>query len=463
MAANVMTTLCRLTVMTKQTRVDLAVPMEMTVAELMSTLVGTLGPQVADDAAAEGGFVLQRSGEGPLDPSLSLGASQVKDGDVLHLRTRAAQLPELAYDDVLDAVATGVLTRSPRWTADHTARACIVAASMAVAFVLGTCLLSGPSWAAPAGVAGGISLLLLGAAIALSRAYEQHGAALTSAAFAVVAAAVAGATALGGDERVWSFGVTQVLPGAAAAVLVAVVAVVVLMRGIPGFVAVIGAGLLAAIGSAVAGFGEFEVPATAAFTAGIALLISPVIPMTAFKLSRLSLPIVPTGAADIRTDRATIDGTRVLNQAARADQFMTGIVVAFAIVLGGAAVILGLGDTAERILAGVLAGICLLRARLFTGRSQRMSMLLAGGIGIIAILTSVAATTDPTVRLLAIVVPVALVALVLLALIIVLPGRRYAPPTGRAADIIESLLVLSVLPLILGIVGVYGEIRELVG
>ena len=52
-------------------------------------------------------------------------------------------------------------------------------------------------------------------------------------------------------------------------------------------------------------------------------------------------------------------------------------------------------------------------------------------------------------------------ALVLLALAVMLPGRRYAPPWSRAADILETLLVLSVIPLALGVMGVYGALRNL--
>ncbi|WP_281178259.1 type VII secretion integral membrane protein EccD [Nocardioides jensenii] len=458
-----MSSLCRLTVMTTSTRVDLAVPMDLTVAELLTNLLRTLGPDVADRGAAAGGFVLQRTGEAPLDPSLTLRAGQVSDGDTLHLRMRAAQMPEVAYDDVLDAVSTGVLTRSPRWTADHTARACTWGASAAIAFVLLACLLTGPGWAGPAGIAGGLSLLLLGASVALDRAYEQHGPALAAAGLSVAAAFTAGAMVVGGDHRVWSFGVTQLLPAAAAAVLVSVVCLVVLSRGVPGFSAVAGAGLLAAIGSAAAGFGDLDVQATAAFTAGVALLASPIIPMVSFKLSRLALPIVPTGADDLRADGSTVDGTQVLRQAVRADQYMTGIVAAFATALGGAAVVLAVDGTAERVLAAVLAGVALLRARLFTGRSQRMAMLLASAAAGVAVLAGMALSAEPLLRLLAVALPVAAVGLGLLALVVVLPGRRYAPPSGRAADIFESLLVLSVLPLILGTIGVYGQIREMVG
>jgi hypothetical protein len=53
------------------------------------------------------------------------------------------------------------------------------------------------------------------------------------------------------------------------------------------------------------------------------------------------------------------------------------------------------------------------------------------------------------------------VAAVLFAGAVTLPGRRYAPPVSRAADLLESALVLSVIPLALAVMGVYGAARGL--
>jgi hypothetical protein len=103
------------------------------------------------------------------------------------------------------------------------------------------------------------------------------------------------------------------------------------------------------------------------------------------------------------------------------------------------------------------------RARLFTGMVHRWSMLLAGWGSALAVWAGVAMDSDPLIRLLAVVLPACVVVLVLLALVVVLPGRRYTPPSSRAADVIEALLILSVLPLILAIIGVYGRVRGLVG
>lgn len=463
MATSPMSSLTRLTVVTSSTRMDLAVPLELTVAEVMASLIETLGPDVADQGAEAGGFVLQRSGEVAMDPAMTLRAAQVRDGEMLHLRMQVGQMPEVAYDDVLEAVSDGVLTKAKRWNEEDTARASAWSAALLVAFVLVSCLLSGPGWVAPAAVSGGLALLLVGVSVVLDRAFQRPTTSLVAAGAAIASAFAAGAMAVGGEETVGGFGADQLLPASAAAVFVATACRVLLSRGVPGFTATIGAGLLAVAGSLASGIGGLDVAATAAFTAGIALLASPIIPVAAFKMSRLDLPIVPTGAADLRAETAAVDGTRVLRQAVLADQYMTGIVAALAATLGGAAFLLAGGDWVQTVLAGVLGGIAALRARLFTGRSQRLSLLVAAAVALLAVLGGTALALDTSTSRVALVLVVAALALAMFWLVVVLPGRRYAPPSSRAADVIEALLVLSVLPLILGIMGVYGRIRELVG
>jgi hypothetical protein len=41
------------------------------------------------------------------------------------------------------------------------------------------------------------------------------------------------------------------------------------------------------------------------------------------------------------------------------------------------------------------------------------------------------------------------------------PGRRLVPYWGRAAEILHSLVAISLLPLVLWVLGVYGELRAI--
>jgi type VII secretion integral membrane protein EccD len=269
--------------------------------------------------------------------------------------------------------------------------------------------------------------------------------------------------AVGGEHRLWQFGSTEALLGACAALLVAVIALLTLGAGVCGLVAAVTAAILAGIGTAIDVASSLGPAGTAALVAGIALAVSPALPMLSFRLSRLPLPSIPADAADLRRDDSSVDATRILRQATLADQFLSGLIGGVSLAIAGAALLLAVGDGSARALAAVLGVICLLRARLFTGRGQRAWLLSCGGVALAVVVIARAADLAPTTRLLAIAVPVAVLAIILFALAVVLPGRRYTPPWSRAADVLESVLVLSVIPLALAVMGVYGTIRHNVG
>ena len=232
MSASVISNSCRLTIISSTLRVDLAVPVQISVAELLSIVVGSLGREAADLGAAEGGWVLQRAGEQPLEPSASLAASQVRDGDVLHLRTRATTLPELAFDDVLDAVADGVLTRTVAGRTSTPARGDAVRRGAAGVHPGHGAARRAELGRADRTLGTGAVLLVLSAA-ALGRIVHRRGPALSAAGFAIAYAAAAGATLVGERHPVFGFGAPQLLVGASAALLVAVVLLVVLATAWP--------------------------------------------------------------------------------------------------------------------------------------------------------------------------------------------------------------------------------------
>jgi type VII secretion integral membrane protein EccD len=462
LSSSVVSNTCRITVISSEFRADLAVPVHIPVAELLATLVSSLGRQVADEGAASGGWILQRAAEPALDPAATLAASQIRDGDILHLRTRATQLPEIAFDDVLDAVATGVLTRTARWKAPDTASSSVALGAAVLLIALLSTLASGPKWVAPTVTAGVAGALLLAASITLARAYRQRVGALVAASAATAFAAAAGAMAVGGTNRLVEFGAAQTLLAACAALFVAVILILTVGSGVSGLTTVITLSLLAAIGTGVDSGTSLGTAGTSALIAAIGLAISPVLPMLAFRLSRLPLPTIPSDATDLRRDEGTVDAAQILRQATLADQFLGGLLGGVALATGGSSVLLAAGSVSARILAAVLGVICLLRGRLFAGRAQRVWLLAAGAVALASVLVFRAAALDPNARILAISGPAVILAIILFAMAVVLPGHRYAPPWSRTADIIESLLVLSVIPLALAVMGVYGAVRTAV-
>ena len=457
MTSSVVSNTCRITVISARLRADLAVPVQIPVAELLTTLVSSLGREVADEGAAQGGWILQRAAEPPLDPSATVAVSQIHDGDVLYLRTRTTQLPEIAFDDVLDAVATGVLSRTSRWQDSHTRLAAILFAALALLVGLGTAVVTGPTWG-PTAIATGVGAVVL-LSVAAGLRPLRRGAAVLAASFAIAYAAVGGASGVGGTNNVWQFGAPQLLLGACAALLAAAIALLLTGAGIAGFVTVISAGLLSAVGTAVASGTSLSGYGTAALVAAVALAVSPTLPMLSFRLSRLPLPSIPNDAADLRRESGSIDSAAVLRQASVADQYLTGLLGGVSVAIAGSAVLLATGGISDRILSLVLGTICLLRARLFSGRGQRFLLLGTGAAALAAALVDHASRLHGVARLIGVVAPATVVAVALLALAVVLPGRRYAPPVSRAADMLETLFVLSVIPLALAVMGVYGAVR----
>jgi hypothetical protein len=79
---------CRLTVYSPASRVELAVPVHVPVADLLPTILGHLGPELATTGMEHGGWVLQRLGEPPLQEDLGAAALGLYDGDILSTSDR---------------------------------------------------------------------------------------------------------------------------------------------------------------------------------------------------------------------------------------------------------------------------------------------------------------------------------------------------------------------------------------
>jgi type VII secretion integral membrane protein EccD len=406
MTSSVVSNTCRLTVLTSRVRVDLAVPLGLPVSELLAVVVGRLGADFADEGAAQGGLILQRTGESPLDPGATLAVCGIRDGDLLHLLT------------------------------------------------------AGPKWIATLVTAAIVAVVLLGTAAQLIRSYGLRGSAITSGSFGIAFAALAGAVCVAKDKGLTEFGTQQLLPASGAAVLAAVIAIIAVGSGVPGFVAVVGAGILTAIGAAIAQLSSLGTDSTAALIAAVALAVSPVLPVVSFRLARLPLPLIPTGASDLRADTGSIDARAILNQAVQADQYLSGLVATVAITVGGAAVVLSTGTGSSPWLTGVLAAVLLLRARLFTSRAQRWPLLASAFAPLLTLAFVQVFRQDRLAAVTAFAGVAALVAVILLGCAVFVPGRRYTPPWSRAADVLEALLVLAVIPLALAVMGVYGAVER---
>jgi type VII secretion integral membrane protein EccD len=458
---------CRVTVVGPRRRVDLALPSRIPFAELFPAVADYAGLDAGTARQASAGWVLQRLGQAPFALEATPLQAGLRDGELIYLRPREEQLPELAFDDVADVIASGIDDRPDRWGPGDTRRTALGAAALALAGGAAALLLSGPPWADAAVAAGIVTVLLLAGAAIGSRVAADTGAAAMLGWVAVAYALIGGMLAPAGATPLARFGALDLLSGFAAALLAAALAAVAVKGdgeaggGAGLFLGAAGAALLGAGGAWLDyGFGSVGLAGAAALAAALALGLTTLIPAVAFRVGRLMLPPVPRDADELRRDTLTVQGSDVLARTAAADRVVTGMVSGIGLVGGAAGVVLALGHGwLPRLMCGVLGCALLLRSRVFHGRAQRLWLQVPGYGGLVLLAVAAGHAKMIVITL----GPLAAGAAILVGAGTWLSGHRPSPFWGRAAEIVDMVLVIALVPLALGVAGVFGTIRGLSG
>ncbi|MGX7828855.1 type VII secretion integral membrane protein EccD [Actinokineospora sp. 24-640] len=449
--------MCRLTICGPSSRVELAVPAHVPVADLMPTVLGHLDPALATSGLAHGGWVLQRLGEPPLDEDQGTAAAGLYDGDLLHLRPRDEQLPLVDFDDLVDGVHTGLSRREDTWRPALTKRACLAVAGLCavLAVLVAATAASGTGVALGAGA---VALALLAAA-RFAAAAGETGAAAAAGAAAALGAAVAGLAVPWGsqDPGAWFTGPGVLATGTALAVTAAAARV---LTGVDGFTGAAVAGVLTAVG------GLLSLPlgptGGAAVLVALALLLTRAAPAAAARLAGLAVEPVPTTPGEFQQDLDPVPSTEAVDRANRADTHLTAFLGALGGVLAAALTAVAVHpawDTAALTSAAAVA--LLLQARELPGTRHRLAALLPALLALSA-LVAVWAGHGDAVRISALACLVA-AACAALAAARVLPGRRLVPRWGRLGDIAHWFCALAVVPLVLSVTGAYGAAAALFG
>ncbi|MFD2420779.1 type VII secretion integral membrane protein EccD [Amycolatopsis pigmentata] len=447
--------MCRLTIWGPSSRVELAVPAHVPIADLMPTVLGHLDPALATTGMAHDGWVLQRLGEVPLDEDLGAAAAGLYDGDVLYLRPRDDQLPLADFDDLIDGVHTGLSARNDRWRPAFTRRACLVVAALCGLLAVFITTLAGTGTMI-AGGAGGLSLLLLAAAAMLAKlAGERRGAAAV-ATVAVVAAGVAGLAMPSGGAPPEISGGPGVLTAGTAVAVAAVLARALLGSARPVFLALAAGGVLTALGGLLAVLAGLDAPATASVVMAVSLALTKLAPQLAAWLGGLSVEPVPTTPDEFQQGLDPFPSKDVLDRAALADVHLTAFLAVLGAVNTSALLVLAPVPRWDRsTLAGVTAVLLLLQAREFTGIWHRLSALVPAAASLVA-LTLGWSMALPLLGRLCVLVGLLALAGLGLAGAQMLPGRRLVPRWGRWGDILHWACALAIMPLVLAVTGLYG-------
>lgn len=463
MANAVKSGLCRVTVVAPRTRVDLALPEDVPLADLAPTLLRYAGEHLADDGQEHGGWVLSRLGSGPLDGARTPLQLEIRDGEQLYLTPRDAAAPEVVFDDVVDAIATANIRRGGRWRPSASRRLAVVVALGSLAMGAAVTAIAGPPQL-PGGLVGlGVAAMLVLAATILSRAAADSRAGVLVGLSALPYACVGGLLVLAGDRTLGALAAPHVVVAGTAVLVGAVAAGVgvadraeLFLAASVAAAALAGAGLLAMLGD-LGGAGS------GALVAALALACTPALPMLAFRLARLPMPTVPAGPEDLRSDTEDVDGARVLALSEDADRHLSGLLLATAAIVLGAQLFLVLrGGWPGWILSAVLGIVLIVRARVFLGALQRSALFVAGFGGLALLVARTATAGGPLLRLTAVLGGVLAVAVIGLAY--ALSGRaerRSSPVWGRALDIVEVLLIVAIVPLTLAVCDLYDWARAL--
>ncbi|MFZ3474349.1 type VII secretion integral membrane protein EccD [Streptomyces sp. 2.9] len=458
MSGGAVTGLCRLRFRGPLKVVELSVPSDVPLADLLPAVVGFSGEELAEEAVEAGGWVLQRLGAEPLDEELSAEALGLRDGEELHLRHRRDTLPVVHFDDLVDGIATGLRERGDSWRPALTHHLALALALLALAGGIALLALPGPHQLRITSAAT-IGILLLLCAGSASRAVGDAGAGTALGAAAVPYLALAGAllpAAAGDTTAARLLAASSAAAGGAALALGAVGCSAPLFLGVA-----VGAALGMAAGAiALAGL---PLGHTAALAAVVVVAFGAFAPSFSFRMSGLRLPALPRNAEELQENIEPFPAADVLARSAVADGFLT----AFHVVVGAACagcltLVAGLDGWAPAALTGALSSLLLLHARTVGSVPQRLALLLPGVYGLALLTADRAAGLAPGER------PLLLSALVAVAgaLAVVswtVPGRRLLPYWGRIADLAHSLAALSLLPLALTVSGVFQMIRSIGG
>ncbi|MEU4566347.1 type VII secretion integral membrane protein EccD [Micromonospora sp. NPDC023956] len=463
--------LARVTISAPQRRLDVALPEQLPLAELLPEVLRHAGEGLADDGERHGGWVLRRTDGAVLATGQALHAQGVRDGEVLHLVPAHAHWPELEYDDVVEVIADGARRRGAAWSPAATRATALAGAAVPLAVGLVALTAGGPAHSADQLVAAVVAVLLTAAGGVASRAYGDATAGATLGGYALPYAFVAGALLVSSGDPVSPFaplpwlGAPELLAGSVALLLVAVLGLLGVAARLRVFVAGATVGL---VGAATALLGLALTPAgAAAVLLGLLVFAVGVLPLLAIRLGKVPLPPItlPVGAdAGSRPGVRDLPHTgRVHAAVARTEETLAGMLLGHAVLAVAAAFVLtATGGTAGRILVAVAATVLLLRARLFVALRQRVPTLAAGLVALAVLGVALVDRAGPGALL-------GLVAAgVVLALLTVAAGTTYAqrpvsPYLGRAADLTDTLLVVAVVPVACAVLDLYDRARGLLG
>ncbi|MGQ7752551.1 type VII secretion integral membrane protein EccD [Streptomyces sp. WC2508] len=473
---------CRVTVVAPDSRVDVALPEDIPVADLYPEILRLSGQSPAQGAPV--GYHLVRRDGTVLDSGRTLAGQRILDGELLSLRPFSESLPPAVFDDVSDAVATAVARDRTLW-GDSLMRGAGLSAGSLLLVLLGFVLWnSGPRHdmhGLPGALAAIVAVLALALACVRARVYDDRGSCTALGIGALANAAVSGAGLLSLGEG-QGIGRLQFLLACAAVLVVAVILMIAAPGGDGLFVAFVFAAAVGVLVTFVAITAGMEPAETAAVCAPLSVGVLAFLPGLSTRFARLPIGFEPprTTAGDYGTSepapQGPVDADRIAAQARRGHELLVGLVGGCALVAVGAAAVLGFSDNIWGQLLALATGVAMLmRSHLFRYTAQ-VGCALAAGLGALVLLglglslnppvemlrdAAMGDSTALDIRTIWLAAAVAGAAALITAIGLIVPRKGVTPFWGRFLEIAEACVLLTLIPLCLAVFDLYRSIRAL--
>ncbi|MFF9200047.1 type VII secretion integral membrane protein EccD [Streptomyces sp. NPDC014779] len=489
MSTTAATGFCRVTVVAPDSRIDVALPEDIAVADVYPEILRLTGQ--TQPAGAPTGYHLVRRDGTVLDGARTLAAQQVLDGEVLSLRPFAQSLPPAVFDDVSDAVASAVTRDRHLWSDD------LLRGAGLVGGVLLLVLMGFVLWYAdpvrhdmhslPGVIAGAAGVLLTAFAGVRARVYQDRATAVGLGLGALPLLLIAGSGILA-PEAGQGPGRLQFLLGCVTVLVASVALVALTPSGDAPFVAATFLATVGTLATFVAILTEASATQTAAVCVPVAIGLVAFLPGLSARFARLPIGYAsPRSAADdefladphqqAAPDAQPVDGERIALQARRGHEMLLGLVGGCAAVVVGSSAVLGFAGNSWGQLLALAAGLAmLLRARLFRYTSQ-VACVLVAGLAAIALLVLGLSLNPPVdlvkdllmygdrggldIRTIWLTAAVAAGAALITAIGLIIPRKGLSPFWGRLLDLTEGFVLLSLVPLCLAVLDVFMRARSL--
>ncbi|MFI7502934.1 type VII secretion integral membrane protein EccD [Streptomyces sp. NPDC049687] len=473
---------CRVTIVAPDSRIDVALPDDVPVADLYPEIL-RLSRQDPAEGAPVGYHLVRRDGA-VLDSARSFAAQRILDGELLTLRPFAESLPPAVFDDVSEAVASAVTRDRTLWNGELTRAAGLVAGGILpplIAFVAWNSRIRHDMHSLQGVLAAATGLLLITFACVRARVYDDRGSSVALGLGALPNVAVAGSGLVPLSEG-QGIGRLQFLLACVAVLVASVVLTLVSPSGDGPFVAFVFASSIGLLATFIAIRTELTPIETAAICAPLGVGALAFLPGLSMRFARLPIGFEPPNtsrggyAADAPATQEPVDAERIAAQVRRGHELLVGLVGGCALVAVGSSIVLGFSDNVWAQLLAFATGVAMLmRAHLFRYTAQ-VAATLAAGLAALVFLGLGLALNPPhefwrdafqgdstalDLRSVWLAAAIAAAIALVTAIGLVVPRRGVTPFWGRFLEIAETFVLLTLVPLALAVFDVYAQARAM--